>query len=156
MRGLPMAKNEKNKAMNYLKEYLEYYDRKSILCKRWYTFFIVIDIVFSAFIPFTALFFDVFNSTQYVVAFMGSIVTIASTLSATFCFHENWIDFRTSSEILKYHKYLYETTSPPYTGKDKEKLLIETVKNIFVHENKAWRSHKLNNRKAIIQIHQKI
>ncbi len=142
-----MEKEKKDYAEEYLLNYLKYYDSRSISCKKWYLFFVVLDTVISAFIPFTALFIDTFAFTQYIIAFMGSVITIVSTLNTTFGFHKNWVEYRTTAEILKYHKYLYETDSSPYDGDNKEKLLISGINSIVEKENRNWRSIELNTRK---------
>lgn len=134
-------------AEEYLLNHLEYYDNKSISCKKWHLTFVVLDTVISAFIPFTALFIDAFASTQYIIAFMGSVITIVSTLNTTLGFHKNWVEYRTTAEILKYYKYLYETSSSPYDGENKETLLISSTNSIIAKENRNWRSIELNTKK---------
>lgn len=146
-----MKDGNKNTAENYLLGYLEYYDKKSISYKKWYSILVVLDIVISAFIPFTTLFIDDFSSTKYIVAFMGSVVTIVSAFKTTFGFHKNWVEYRTTAEILKYHKYLFETQSSPYCEENKEELLILNVNSIVVKENRNWRSFELNNKKSLPQ-----
>lgn len=138
----------KNSAREYLTKNYDYYDIKAISCKSRYTILIIIDITISAFIPFATLFIDIFLPAKYIIAFMGCIVTIVSSLSVTFGFHKNWIEYRTTAEILKFHQYLYETKSAPYDGQNRESILISNVHSIVEIENKNWRSILLNNRKA--------
>ncbi len=142
-----MIKNKGQHAMQYLKDSLKYYDKKSISCKRWYTALISADVILSAFIPFATLFFDDYANTKFIVALMGSLVTIASSVRAKFAFQEDWVEYRTTTEILKYHRYLYDTLSPPYNKKNKDELLITKVNEICMNENKCWRDMKLNNSK---------
>lgn len=131
----------------YLTEALEFYDSKSILYKKWYTVLVTLDIITSALIPFITLFFDKFHAARYIVALMGSFITIISTFKATFRFHEKWIDYRSTAETLKYHKYLFETESSPYKGEGKVELLISNIHLIVDKENKNWRSVELNNKR---------
>ena len=133
-----------NKAKAYLMQTLEWYDKKSILYKRWYTTLIVLNIITSALIPFVTLFMDIFSITRYIVALMGSIVTIISTFKATFGFHEKWVWYRSTTEILRYHKYLFETECAPYKGEDKNQLLVSNVYSIVNKENRKWKSVELN------------
>lgn len=130
--------------MQYLNNSLKYYDRKSISCKKWYMALILVEIILSALIPFTTLFFNSFPLAKYIVALTGSVITIASSCRAKFSFQEEWIQYRTASEILKYHRTLYNTSSPPYNNKDKDELLIYKVNEICMDENKSWKSMKLN------------
>lgn len=142
-----MSFGNKCGAKEYLENYLLYYDKKSTSCKRWYTLLIGLDIIISAFIPFASLYIDTYPSAKYIIAFMGSLATTASAFIATFGFHKNWVEYRSTAEILRFHKYLFETRSAPYNGENTEELLISNVKDIFMIENKSWRSAELNNRK---------
>lgn len=142
--GVNMKKETEQFAMQYLNISLKYYDKKSISCKKWYAVLILVEIILSAFIPFTTLFFNSFPITKYIVALIGSIITIASSSRAKFSFQEQWVQYRTATEILKYHMMLYKTSSPPYENRDKDELLINKVNEICMDENKSWRNMKLN------------
>ncbi|MDT8717771.1 DUF4231 domain-containing protein [Clostridium sp. 19966] len=143
-----MKDSNKYTAEEYLEETYNYYDTKAVSNKRWYTTLVIIDTVISAFIPFATLFMDSFSSIKYIIAFMGSIATILSTLKATFAFQKNWVGFRTTSEILKFHRYLYKTKSSPYDEDNRDHILISNIHSIIETENKNWRSLLLNNPKV--------
>lgn len=134
-------------AVEYLESNLNYYDTKAISNKKWYTTLIIIDTTISALIPFTTLFIDMFSTVKYLIAFMGSVATILSSLKAALGFHKNWIEYRTTEEMLKFHRYLYETNSSPYDTQEREKILISNVHTIVETENRHWRSALLNNKK---------
>jgi hypothetical protein len=108
----------------------------------------VADTIISAFIPFATLFIDVYLPAKFVVAFMGCIITVVSAFLSIFGFHKNWVEFRTTAEILKYHKYLYKTCSTPYNKTNKDELLILNVNTIVEKENRNWRSIELNIKKV--------
>ncbi len=135
---------DNRKAYEYLKTCLKYYDDKSKINKRWYAVLIAINILLSSFIPFVTLFIDDYSSAKYIVALMGCIVTAASSCRVTFGFHENWIEYRTSSEILRYHKYLYQSNSTPYNNQMRDEILISNVNAVVETENKTWRINQLN------------
>ena len=139
-----MVTHRKLTAKKYLLGEQDWHDRKSTQYKRFYTILAIISIVITSFIPFTSLFMDDFPSARYIVALMGSLITIVSTINATFKWHEKWIDYRVTAEILKYHRCLYETRSSPYNGPDADKILIESV-NTTVDSNK-WKSRELKNK----------
>ena len=80
---------------------------------------------------------------------MASLITIASSIKTTFGFHKNWVEYRTTAEILKYHKYLFETKSAPYKGENKVELLISNVNSIVEKENRSWRTIELESKKAL-------
>lgn len=104
----------------------------------WYILLVVLDIIVSAFIPFATLFIDNYSNTQYIVAFMGSIVTISSGILATFQFHRLWINYRFTTETLKAHRDLFEVNVYPYDGADKAQVLIKNIMLIEAKQNTIW------------------
>lgn len=137
----------KSGAINYIEDQYHYYDKKSISCKKQYYVLVSLHIMTSALIPFIALLIDVWPLARYIVAFMGSIVSILSAFKISFGLHNNWIEYRTTAETLKFHEYLFITASSPYDNDDREKLLINNVNLIVKEENRSWRSAELNNNK---------
>ncbi len=142
--------NDKNRlyARNYLYRNLNYYDKKAASNKKLYNLFIILEIVISAFIPFAALFNDVFFQTKYIVALMGSFITILSAFKTSFDLHKKWVEYRTMAEILEYHKRLYLIESAPYNKSNKHELLISNVNSIVEKENRTWRSVELSVKKS--------
>lgn len=143
-----MKEDKKYTAIRYLEETYNYYDATAIINKRWYTILIIVDTALSALIPFMTLYTDNFASAKYIIALMGSVSTILSSLKATFAFQKNWIEFRTTSEILKFHRYLYENKSSPYEEDNRDSILIANIHSIVETENKNWRSLLLGNKKT--------
>lgn len=139
-----MFYNDFDKVKDNIEKKIEWYDKKSKLNKIWYIFLAAFDIIISAFIPFTTLFLDSYSTTQYIVAFMGSIVTILSGLLATFQFHKLWINYRFTTETLKTHRDLFEMDVYPYNGTDKAQLLIKNISLIESELNVIWISNEKN------------
>ncbi len=131
-------------AENYLNGYLDYYEGKSILNKKRYSAFVVLNIVISALIPFATLFIDVYIPAKYIVAMMGSTITIISALNSTFGYHKHWIEYRTVAESLKHQKVLYMNNCYPYNVENKGELLILMINSILELENRNWKSIELN------------
>ncbi|WP_368487609.1 DUF4231 domain-containing protein [Clostridium sp. BJN0013] len=143
-----MGDSNKCSPEEYLESYYNYYDIKAISYKKWYTILIIFYTTISALIPFTTLYFDTFFSAKYIIAFMGSIATIVSSLSATFGFHKKWIEYRTTAEILKFHMCLYINKFAPYNGEHRGNILVSNVRSIVETENKIWRAISYNNKKT--------
>lgn len=131
-------------ALEFLNHEIQWYDDESILYKKWYTCLVVVDIIISALIPFTTIFITNFPFTQYIVALMGSIVTIISGFLATFQFHEKWIEYRITAENLKHHRSLFNIGVYPYNSDDKIDLLIKNIIAIIHKENTNWVSNEKN------------
>ncbi len=135
--------NDRN-AENYLNGNLTYYDEKSVLNKKRYTLLVVLDITLSALIPFTTLFIDIFSGAKYIVALMGSVITVVSAFNATFGYHKLWIEYRMVAEALKHQKDLYINSCNPYNCHNKGEILISIVNSILEKENSNWRSTELS------------
>ncbi len=136
-------------AENYLDSYLAYYDEKSIRNKKRYTCLVLLDIVISAMIPFAALFIDVFSPAKYIVALMGSCITIVTALNTTFGYHKLWIEYRTVAEALKHQKDLFINNCNPYNEDNKRELLLFIVNSILEKENRNWKSIELSLVKSV-------
>lgn len=126
---------------NYIKERLDnqinWYDRKSMINKKYFICFQVIQILFSSLIPILSLL-----SVPYIkitIAICGAIVSISSSIQNLNKFHENWIEYRMVAETLKHEKYLFLTKSGIYSDdKINNNLLVERIENIISHENINW------------------
>ncbi len=136
-------------AENYLDSYLAYYDEKSIKNKKRYTCLVLLDIIISAMIPFATLFIDIFGAAKYIVALMGSCITIVTALNTTFGYHKLWIEYRTVAEALKHQKDLYINNCNPYNDDNKKELLLFIVNSILEKENRNWKSIELSLVKSV-------
>lgn len=72
------------------------------------------------------------------VGLLGIIVAIISGMQKIFCYHENWIQYRTTSELLKKTRILYLSKVPPYDKEDAKKLLVQDVEKILSKEVNNW------------------
>lgn len=131
-------------AENYINVYLKYYDSKSVAYKKRFLVLTVSDIILSAMIPFVVLFIDGFSAAKYIVALMGSIITIVKGLNTAFGYHKLWIEYRTVAEALKHQKDLYINNCSPYNGQNKKELLVIIVNSILENENRNWKTIELS------------
>ncbi len=126
----------------YLQERLDdqisWYDRKSGSNQRLYKRLRLLEIVAAASIPLLTGFIAEYSFMTHVVAIVGVAVAVISGAFALFKFQENWIEYRTTAETLKHHKYLYLTRSAPYQGEDAFHTLVETVEGLISQENSKW------------------
>lgn len=136
--------NQFEKAREFIVEEFDYYDKKSKKYKKCYISLMLIDIIVSALIPFVTLFMTNFTFTKYIVAFMGSVVTIVSGCLATFQVHELWVTYRITAEKLKHHKNLFELNVPPYDESDRSERLAINMYKIVDKENSSWTYIKNN------------
>ena len=85
--------------------------------------------------------------SDFTTGFIGVIVAITAGLLSIYKFQENWIKYRTTSEILKHQKHLYLASVTPYDGSDKYKVLVKNIESIISKENSEWQSHMVKEKK---------
>jgi len=59
-------------------------------------------------------------------------------MNSLYKYQENWVAYRSTCESLKHEKYLYNTKSTPYQGKDSFNLLVQRVEMLISQENSSW------------------
>lgn len=81
-----------------------------------------------------------------VSAILGGIVVILTALLQLYKNQENWLLYRTTSELLKKEKYYYLNSAGPYSNlntEQKKKLLVDRVETIVSSEtSKYFTVHK--------------
>lgn len=78
---------------------------------------------------------------KYIVAASSAGIVILVALHGLHNFHENWIEYRKTSELLKNEKYTYLNKAGVYKElSDDERfiLLVERCESIISHENINW------------------
>ena len=90
-------------------------------------------------IPFLAGYVPMFNEPITLVIGLSSILVagIASILTL-YKFQENWIEYRTLSEALKYEKFLYLTKAGIYKNSGTFPDFVERIEGILSKENAKW------------------
>ena len=79
-----------------------------------------------------------FGAPSTVAAVLGALIAVTEGVQQLFQFHERWINYRSTTEALKHHKYLYLSHAGPYTGADRERVLAEQVEALVSQENMQW------------------
>lgn len=123
---------------NRLDEQIGWYSSKCRWNKKWFYTLSVVGFVTAALIPFLTAFIKQYESLQYVVGSLGITVSITSAIIGLCKFHEHWIQYRTTSEMLKHEKYLYLTRTEPYDEQEPFYKLVERVESLISRENATW------------------
>ena len=73
---------------------------------------------------------------------MGAIIAIIESITKLFKWHENWIEYRTTCELLRYQKHLYLTKSAPYNTEPEtiDNIFVRNIENIISSENNKWKN----------------
>lgn len=150
--AIPMTDTE------YLRDRLDdqinWYSKKSTTAQRKYKVFQCIEIVLAACIPIlTALnALTAFNNIPLSIigGGIGSAIVIIEAICKMNKYHENWIQYRYISELLKHEKYLYLTKTDPYDGaNDPFNLLVQKVERAISSENVNWVGINENRKKEL-------
>lgn len=130
---------------SYLKERLEdqiaWYDKKSQWNQKLFKWLRIAEIMAAAAIPFlTGYITQSSVEIKFTVGFLGVVVAVIAGIVPLCKFHEHWIQYRTTCETLKHHKYLFLTKSSPYNDENAFTFLVENIESFISKENSNWQN----------------
>jgi hypothetical protein len=96
-----------------------------------------IEIIAAALIPLLSGYVSKNDWIPLIVSILGTVVVICTSLARLGRYHENWLQYRETCELLKHEKFLYLTSTNPYEEKPFQ-LLVERVESIISAENINW------------------
>jgi|WetSurMetagenome_2_1015567.scaffolds.fasta_scaffold80227_2 hypothetical protein len=129
--------NEQEYLSERVDDQINWYDKKSKTNQKWFKRFKVIEIILSASLSlFAVVFHD--DCIKYISVIIGLLLTIIAGFSSINKFQENWIQYRTTAEVLKQEKYLYLTRSGPYNEQNSFQLFVERIENSISKETSIW------------------
>lgn len=127
---------------NYMKERVEsqvhYYESKSALNKKYYLFFKISQLIAATLLPFFSVFLSDYLWMKYMIAFLGSMVTILEGVMATGKYHEKWVMYRGTAETLRQETYLFLMKAGTYSEKDALQQFVTKVEFSLGKENMGW------------------
>lgn len=123
---------------NRLDHQIKWYNSKSKSNQKYFNRLKIIEIIIASFIPFFAGVGNQFKFYSITIGLLGLIVAISAGITVLYKFHENWIKYRTTCEMLKHEKYLFLTGCAPYNLEDAFCLLVSRVENLISKENTQW------------------
>ena len=78
-------------------------------------------------------------SPTWIPIVLSASIAIIEGLVSLFKFHELWIDYRTTCEMLRKEEYFYRAGLNDYsTATDKEALFVDRVESLVSRENTMW------------------
>ncbi len=80
-------------------------------------------------------------ATRVISSVLGGAIAVVTGISQLEKYQENWILYRTTTEILKKEKYFYENSVGEYSDLDESKrkrLLVERVESIVSSETSKY------------------
>ena len=120
---------------------IDWYDKKSLHCQKCYKRIQFWEIIFAASIPLLSGYSTRCFIIPIVIGVLGVIITILESITKLYKYHENWIQYRSTCELLRYQKNLYLTGSSPYNNTDDtiDNLFVRNIEQIISSENNQWK-----------------
>lgn len=132
----------------YIKErvdnQIEWYDVKSNTCQKRYKIIQVIEIVSASAIPILSGYATKAFAIPIVIGILGAVIAIMESIVKLEKYHENWIEYRSTCELLRYQKNLFLTSSSPYSENGEEStfnVFVKNIEQIISSENNQWKIH---------------
>lgn len=122
-----------------LKNQIVWYSQKSTSNQNWYKWLKYLDNALALLIVPASYYSCWYACLNYLVIAAGVVISFSNFLQSINKYHENWIQYRTTAELLKHEKYLYETRSGVYKNcSEPFNLLVERCESIISSENIDW------------------
>jgi hypothetical protein len=121
-----------------LEDQIDWYSAKSSHCQSRYKAIRVVEIVSAAIIPLLSGLGEKIPCGPWIIGTLGVVIAVATAVGSLFKYHENWIQYRATSEALKHEKYLYLASVTPYDGANSYHVLVQRVEGLISNENSTW------------------
>jgi hypothetical protein len=125
---------------------IAWYDRKSGLNKKLYIRMEIAAILLSVSIPLVTDFITA--ETPYiksVVSFMGVAIAAITGIVSLMKYRDNWIEYRTTSEMLRHERFMYLTSVGAYQTRDRFAVFVVAVEEILTKEINNWGTNRAAN-----------
>ncbi|MFC1569790.1 DUF4231 domain-containing protein [bacterium] len=132
--------NQEDYLRNRLDDQIQWYDKKSISSQKAYKRIRSMEIIFAALIPLLSVISVYEGLIKIIIALLGTAIVIFAGINGMNKYQELWIGYRTTTETLKHHKYLFEAQCTPYNKNDAFVRLVENVEAIISREHSNWSS----------------
>lgn len=127
-----------------LENQITWYDSKSKSAKFCSRLLKILILILSTAIPLISGFQVIEESElRIVVGFLGALIAVFTGLISILKLQENWINYRTTCETLKHHKFHYEAKADPYNNGKELQLLVKNCESIISRENSDWNEYIL-------------
>ncbi|MEN0006106.1 MAG: DUF4231 domain-containing protein [Bacteroidota bacterium] len=133
----------------YIKERVDdqlgWFEKKSAVNQKRYRFIKILVLLLSAVLPFLAA-ID-FNTSQLqlqriIIGVIGIIVAVCEGVLMINKYHEKWVEYRGTAELLKREKLLYLTKSGEYSrAKSPFNTFVVAIESILGEENQSWKKY---------------
>ena len=130
--------NEEEYLKSRLVDQINWFDKKSQINQKQFKRLRLVEIVSAAIIPFLSGMGDKVPYSAWIIGALGVMIALSAAFIALFKYQENWIAYRTTSEQLNHHHFMFLAGAQPYHTEDRFQLLVEHVEGILSKENSSW------------------
>jgi hypothetical protein len=150
LKGVEDNHNEKkNQETNYketrLQEQIAWHSEKAKHNKLRFRMYQIVILIASAIIPIINVGSAETNIANYqtriISSIIGAVIVVITGITQLEKYQENWILYRTSTELLKKEKYFFENNVGEYSNigeEERNKLLVERVESIVSAETSKY------------------
>ncbi|MCW3109968.1 MAG: hypothetical protein JWQ09_4474 [Segetibacter sp.] len=126
---------------NRVDDQIQWMEGKSVQNQKKYKQYKIAEIVTAAAIPFLAGLQNQIGGIAIATGILGVTLVVLNGLQQLYKYHENWITYRSTIEVLKREKILFETQTGPYNGSDAFVKFVQNFEAILANENKVWKDN---------------
>lgn len=125
---------------------IRWYSQKASKNQKLYKRFQIIETILATLIPLLSSHTDL-SFMPFIIGVFGATIAIIESISKLYKFHENWIQYRSTAEMLKHEKYLFLTKSRPYLNSEESivNTFIQNIEEIISSESKSWSQMNMEN-----------
>ncbi|MGV8059713.1 MAG: DUF4231 domain-containing protein [Smithellaceae bacterium] len=122
-----------------LEDQINWYDKKSKYCQRWYKWLKFLQIVLAVSIPIMVHISD--PLWKWMVSFSGALIAVIEAIDHMNQYATLWVMYRSTAERLKHEKYLFLAAAGPYRNSTEEERIIILAERVEEHvstEHANW------------------
>jgi hypothetical protein len=128
-----------------LKSQQQWYSRQAGRSSLYFKLFKILALVAATAIPFLSGFgatlLGSLDGSALVIGLLGAVIVVIEGLQQLYQWHQNWINYRSTSEALKREQCLYTSQAGPYAElAEPHKLLAERIEMLSSLEGTKWLS----------------
>ena len=127
-----------------LDDQINWYDNKAASAQRWYKVYQVAELIIAALIPLLSGYAASSTLIAVIIGVGGALISLIEGLCKLFRFHENWIEYRSTCELLRHEKYLYQMKAFPYCKEESyEQMFVKNVESLISAESSKWKTNNV-------------
>ncbi|HPP57330.1 MAG TPA: DUF4231 domain-containing protein [Anaerohalosphaeraceae bacterium] len=122
-----------------LEDQLNWYDRKSCYCQKWYKYLKIIQIILAVGVPVFIHFPSIWAT--WITSGAGAFIAVIESIQHLNQYSTLWILYRSTAERLKHEKFLFLSGAGPYFDLDEASRIVrlsERVEEFISTEHANW------------------